>query len=399
MDKIDFHNGEQRRLGAIRRLTNSNIPPKEVNYIQEYISHKVATDDISEGRQAKLIDELRIIRLKLHKPFYNLTINDVKKYIGILNKTELAWETKKDYRQVFKSFIKWLWKEIGKFDDYGNKRSYPKEVAFIGSPHKETERNKVCRDNILEEHDILKLINQTRSTMWKAFFWILWEAGLRPSEILNLRVGNIIPSDNGITINVQYGKTGARKLPLIQSRQPVLLYLDNIETKSDDLLFPITYHACLKRCDILTRRTNITGKKTGLKYWRKARATYLSKYMTNSQLQYWFGWASAETSRSYVASSMQDVEHTMLTINSLAQEDNSDRTEVKFRTCMRCSERNFDKGTYCVRCGYPLTPEGIKKLEDDNILKVAQMVLKVMDKSNFDDIERIRGGLDNIHKN
>ncbi len=374
--KIDIHKGDKRNISARRRLETSMLPKKDKEAIVNFISTISAAENLSPAREAKFIDELRTIRLSINKDFLKLDKQDIQNYILDLNKSQLAPTTQADYRKHIKRFIRWLWIENGRYEDDGN-RSYPKIISWIHDPRKETNRNGIIREVLLEEVDVLKIINSCKLPMWKALMWILWEAGLRPGELLNLRVRDIEPTEHGIRVNVRFGKTGARKLPLVQAKQSVLIWLDLHPQKGqpDALLFPITYTRTLIHVNEIAQRTGIVGKKTGLKYWRKARATFLAKFMTQNQLMYWFGWCNPGTSTAYVFASEKDIIPTILKLNNIAKVE-PDGTVVKFRVCIKCSERNDEDKTNCMRCAHPLTPQALEKLEDENRKIIREEVLK-----------------------
>jgi integrase len=376
--KIDLHNGLGRAAAARKRLETAPLPKSDKEAIANFINSISASEALSPGREAKVMDELRKIRLTIKKSFKAVKRADLETWMLTLNKGDLRPDTQADYRKDIKRFYRWYYEKLGCWKPNGDGRGYPDIVAWIHEPRKETNRNGVCREVLLEEAEVLKIIGVTDSSMWRAFFWILWEAGLRPGELLNLRVRDVEPTDSGIRINVRYGKTGARKLPLAQARQAVLAWLD-LHKKKTDLtapLFPISYMRALQAAGEFGKKANIIGKRTGLKYWRKSRATYLARFMSQAQLQYWFGWSSPKTSVAYVFASEKDVLGTILDINNIRKPE---KQGMAFRVCDKCGERNTADKTLCGKCAFPLTIEGAIKLEEQKKAELQNVVAEQLE--------------------
>ena len=375
--KLDIHNRNARLEAGKLRLEKSEISKQDKQVILDFVKSISITENLSPGREVKLIDILRMIRIKTAKNFTNLKKKDIENFLLWLNGNQIAQDTKKDYRMLLKRFMRWYWIKLERFQDNGNKYVYPPEVAWVKLPKKESNRNSGFRDVLLEEQDVLKIIDVAKNPMWRAALWILWEGGLRVGELLNLRLRDIETTDFGVRVNIEFGKTGARKLPLVQAKQSLLIWKSLHPRKNDpnELLFPISYNGLSLGVKELAGRAGITGKAVNLHSWRKARATYLSGFMTPYQQMRWFGWSSPTTSTSYVFLSDKDVLPIMLQMNGLSKIEQNG-TIVTFKTCIRCNERNDLDKENCLRCGFGLTPEALKKLEQEQQASIEKIVEK-----------------------
>jgi len=141
-----------------------------------------------------------------------------------------AW-TKSDFRLM----LKMLWKAVNGYDSQDN----PKEIRWlkVGIARKDKKHAKE-----LSESDLQKML-KIAGVRDKAILMLLFEAGLRPSELLCLKKSELDFTDDGVQVNIPPGtKTGARTC-LVVDAEPALANWINAHPlkKADALLFPSEY--------------------------------------------------------------------------------------------------------------------------------------------------------------
>ncbi|MFQ6052278.1 MAG: hypothetical protein ACE5K4_11395 [Candidatus Hydrothermarchaeota archaeon] len=101
------------------------------------------------------------------------------------------------------------------------------------------------------------------------------------------------------------------------------------------------------------------GKKAGIKkrlnpyIFRKSRVTHLANYLTEAQMNQYFGWVQGSNMPSiYVHMSGRDVDNTLLKLHGLKKEEPSEKEKLlKPKECPRCKNFNSPTGKFCTRCG------------------------------------------------
>ena len=206
----------------------------------------------------------------------------------ITKKDGKAYKSVADYVKTFKCL--WHWyvkvkkKEEGRFIeditlDLDTKREKPKWVYLT-----EEQVKKLC-DNAKYEYKVL--------------MWLLYDTGIRLTELINLKVSDLFDNYTKLKIRGEISKTFERKFNLVLCSDFLREYIKNNNLQSDAYLFPIDAKAVNKYFKRLAER--VLGNElsqAGEKYsnltiynFRHNSACYwLPIYKNESGLKYRFGW-------------------------------------------------------------------------------------------------------------
>lgn len=315
----------------------------------------------------------------------NASRSDVEAFLSyILSRSYKAW-TKHAYYILVKKLISFS--KTGKTDVAVEEVSWMKVSQFEKQAEKES---RATPESLLTQDEFLKLVSASGSTRNRAIIYVAYEAALRPSELLTMKVASVVFKEKYCLISAT-GKTGVKRMPLITSF-PLLLQLLKehplkdtpeawlwIDNKGNRLSI-YAYYALLKRA----------SKRAGLRkpIWayllRHARLTEMAKVLTEVQLNLFAGWVQgSDRAKTYVHFSARDLEDTLLEINGLKQSE-KEAGKMKLKTCSRCNNINPPDALRCEKCGLILDP------------KLALQVEKEQDGSIKERIDRIEEKLSNL---
>lgn len=222
-----------------------------------------------------------------------------KFFFWLKENKQMSDESKDNYWIRFKVFLKWLKPKI-------NLQDYKLRVKHkIKLP-----------EEILSIEEIKKIIQVCNNVRDRAMLSLLYDAGLRPSELVNLRFFDIIFDDNGLIINVN-GKNGERRIRVITTLDSDKFLKDYFQTlnSNSDRLFPITIERLNRIIKELAQKVGITKKVTTY-IFRHSRATHLAKYLTEQQMKVYFGWVmDSDMVGNYVHLSGRDLDEKVLELN------------------------------------------------------------------------------------
>jgi len=289
----------------------------------------------------------------LNLDFEKVTIEDIKNLIIEMEKQNYSDWTKQGYRVTIKKFWKWL-----DGDD--------KKVSWIKTGSKiRTELPKV-----LSENDISKMITSCTHPRDKALISCFYEGGLRASELLSMRVGDVNFDNRGCFIVVN-GKTGPRRVRLITSHF-LSDWLSCINPKTQDTALwtslstnhrgrPFVYTSLRNLLRKIAKRAGIE-KRVNPHIFRHSRASELANKLTESQLNEFFGWVQgSDMTRVYVHLSGRNLDNALL----------ESQENTKPIACLKCGQQIPKGYKFCFSCGLPLNTQatfnkaiGMDKLEE-----------------------------------
>jgi integrase/recombinase XerD len=227
---------------------------------------------------------------------------------------------KHDYKVVLKKFYRWL-----------NNGQEPSIVKWISTSFKD--KNQKLPEDMITESEVKLMIDSAENNRDKAMIALLWDIGARISEIGNLHVKDIKFDDIGISILVN-GKTGPRKVRAVWSidyindwlkvhpgqKNPEAPLWFNFAKKSENLE-AMQYGAIRMQLTKISRKAGIS-KKIHPHLFRHSRATYMANYLTEAQMDAYFGWIQGSDMPSiYVHLSGRDVDDAVLKANGIFQKD------------------------------------------------------------------------------
>lgn len=338
-------------------------------------------DDISDARLQKLTSHLKIIAEHLGDThFEDLDEADLKDLVEWVHDRDLAVTTQTDYKKILKQFYKWL---------EGEDDEYPEKVKWLNTTG--PSRQATLPKDLLTREDIDALKDGCRNARDRAFIAVLYETGARIGELIDLTVGDIEDHDHGRKVVID-GKTGQRRLPLVESSPAINQWLNvHPNPVKDNPLWcqlrnankQLTYHyirqKMLERAgkraaeanpDLATE-TDATRagdadpefyKPLNPHHFRHSRATFLATRFKEAQLCEWFGWVQGSTvPGKYVHLSGRDIDDAYNQLYGLQEEEETE--DPKIAKCPRCEELNEYEDYFCSRCGQALRPEAAEEIE------------------------------------
>jgi integrase/recombinase XerD len=237
--------------------------------------------------------------------------------------------------------------------------------------------------DMLTREDISLIAGHAQNFRDRAWIWTLFNSGCRPGEIFQLRVGDVVPHDEGyIELRVSREKGSAPEpAPVYEDAVPALLAWLNAHPRHDDRSSPLwvevggrnpgapaTYRAMYKALESAARRSKISKPVTAYAL-RRSRLTILAKdpAISTSILEKVAGWVpGSNVARHYVHLSGKDVIGA-LNARYGVKSDGTGEPAATPRTparCARCKTLNTPGASFCSTCGGPLTLPAVKQIEE-----------------------------------
>jgi len=181
---------------------------------------------------------------------------------------------------------------------------------------------KVSAADLLTREDLARLLEACPTARGRAFIMTLYESGARIGELLNLRRSDVELDAYGVILNLD-GKTGRRRVRLVESVAYLKRWLDEIRNDAPDAVYvwfgvsekePSQYAATAKFIKTTARKAGLR-KKVYPHLFRHSRASELAQKLKESQLRAFMGWgAASDMPRIYIHLSAQDVDKAILDI-------------------------------------------------------------------------------------
>jgi integrase len=281
---MDFYNLQrvyERELSSLKGFVDDETFAK----IEEFLKWS-ELNSISLVQRIKYLQSLKSFFKHVNKKLNEITKDDVIKWLESIN---VSAKTRKIRYYCVKKFFEFWGSEI--FKDL--------KIKFI------------CRQklpNILSEEEVQKIVELLPYFLEKVFFAVLYESGARISEFVKIKKEDVSFDEHGATILLR-GKTGERR---VRIRKYVSYLRQLVESSPSDYIFNISYG---KVRGIFERVSEILKRKVHPHLLRHSRATHLAKYLTESQLKAYFGWAQdSKMTRIYVHLSGKDLDDAILKI-------------------------------------------------------------------------------------
>jgi site-specific recombinase XerD len=354
-----------------RKQTSENIQQSEVicdrnkELLREYERDKIL-DGLSEATLLRNMTRMKVVAEHVEsQAFDGMDKADVKDIVEWVHSRDYTDETIDTYKNVIRSFWKWM-----DPDDDGDA---PETVAWI-KLNNSTGSDKLPKD-LLSKEDIEAQAEAAKNPRDKALIWILYETGARIGEIIDLTVGDIEDREHGKKVVIE-GKTGARRLPLVESVPYLNKWLNAHPNPTKDAPLwckiqqggpddQLGYRYI--RDKILRKTMEEAGidKPSNPHHYRHSRASYLANHLKEAQLCAWFGWVQgSDVPARYVHLSGRDIDNAYDEMHGLyVPEEDGDEPQV--RECDRCNELNEPDAAYCMRCGFALDPERVASFEEE----------------------------------
>jgi integrase len=279
----------------------------------EIIQEKFLVQLNRKGLSKRRIDKYIILLRKINKSYdlNNLSHVEIDQFFFFLKGSQdLASDTKLDYWNMFRIFVKWMNPKID-LSEYKlqckKKRKFPEEI--------------------LEIDEVKKIILSAKSIRDRAILSLLYDLGCRPGELLNLKIKDLTFNKNGLTVSLD-GKTGMRRIPVITTLNSVrflkewLLIHENEKDPESFLFYSNNnknkYFSITRFNQIVQEYAKTVGitKHVNSYIFRHSRATHLAQHLTEAQMKIYLGWTmDSKMAGTYVHLCGRDLEEKVLELN------------------------------------------------------------------------------------
>lgn len=345
--------GREYKRSIEKILADSRISKANLETLKKYDTQGVF-QQITIGTRSQRLITLHQLALFVVKDFKKMKKEDIENYFSSLRDLQpKTWTVKGSF---VKAFFKWLY----------NSDEYPSIVKWIKTSSKNN--NHKLPTDLLTMNEVKAMIETADNPMEKALISILYESACRIGEILNLKIKDVVFDNYGCVIMVD-GKTGMRRIRLIESSPDLILWFNNHPQKQNRES-PLFINI-LNNNKQYGRELNLSSassiikklsKRAGIKkrvhphLFRHSRLTELARDFSESELKIIAGWTgNSKMATVYIHLTGGDIEKKMLEKNGLLNKANEPRKDIlKPQSCPRCKEINPNTARFCYVCGMAL---------------------------------------------
>ena len=359
----------------------TTITKRSAKLIKDFATALLAKSSVRTVRIVKYMQTVARLAMYLGKDLDKATEKDIERMIVKINSnSSLSDWTKRDYKQITKIYYRWLIKHswTGEF---------PKIVKNIENSERNLNNKRVLTRAMLpQEDEIQKLINAATNVRDKALIAIIAETGMRITEALTMKLGNIKYEDPLVWISIIKSKTETRDMPVYASKPylnawvashpfkdrpagerlnaPLWVVLRRGKRQYEQMSYGAAYYGLKKIIE-----NSGVEKRLWFHLFRHGRATILSTKLPTALMEKMFGWKPGSDMTSvYVKLANDDVKKAVLGLYGL-----KDAEKEKITLCKLCGFENPLHIEECMKCHAPLNIASvIMKSEEQKFIDEVQ---------------------------
>ncbi|MEM2189124.1 MAG: tyrosine-type recombinase/integrase [Nitrososphaerota archaeon] len=331
-----------------------------------FLDH-LASLGLSTARLSKVASHIPALLRAIDFNLEDAARRDVERVVAWINKQPYREWTRHDKKLILRKLIQYA--KVGRCD---KDAPLPPEVGWIKLNVKERD-SRVTPEALLEDKDIKAMIEAADNPRDRAMLHVLFEAALRPGELLSMRISSVEFKRDYCIITVN-GKTGIKRIPLVASLMPLLEWVRAHPNRDDPNAplwislaqnyygHPLSYRHFRLTIKKLAEKAGV--KKDVWPYlFRHTTLTRMAKVLTEANLEKFAGWVhGSRMSARYVHFSARDIEDAVLAIYGIGKVEDSG-VPVKIVKCPRCKGHNPEHHRFCSQCGLPLSLKDAYKAE------------------------------------
>jgi len=359
----DIYNSDRRVETMLNSL--ATLKKKEDAELIKSFVKVIKAQGLSKTRVTSYITSLKLVSRHLNVTFTEAKKKDIEEFFTWLNSQRYSPETVRGIIIALRRFYQWLRAKPEEYEEWRREHAYPPEVSWLKERIKPNETE---TKTTLTDEEVKALIRASNDPMVRAFISFGDEIGARPSEILNLRIGDIVKDGNDVIVNIKQGKTGYRSIPIIKSVSLLFQWLEIHPLKDANAPLWInksnynrfkqwSYTACNETIQALAEKAGIK-KDVSIYTFRHTSATRDAKLgFTEAQLCLKYGWKIGSRVPSvYLHLSAKDLREVVKNIYGGKPLEPSKPQTIE---CPKCHALNHPSQNYCSNCGSPLNPQEI----------------------------------------
>ena len=225
-------------------------------------------------------------------------------------------------------------------------------------------RSHVQKTDLYTKGELDRIFEACIDTRDRAMFQVLYESGVRASELTSLRIADVRPSQSMWWLTVM-GKGGKeRPVPILHSAPSLQAWLD-VHPHGEGMLFVklrrphsgLEYGGLHRRTMLMMKRAEVRLRVRPIHLFRHTRATELASMgMSEVEMCVFFGWEiGSSMARTYVHLSGRDLKRGMSRIYGLPVEDDDEPAlKMESQGCPRCKRINAPGARFCSQCSFVL---------------------------------------------
>ncbi|MCD6494327.1 MAG: tyrosine-type recombinase/integrase [Archaeoglobaceae archaeon] len=372
---MDIYNFSRQLEREFDLLKKSKIPERNKELICNF-QRDLIVEGVKAARIVRYMKTLRIVSERWKpKAFDEWTVDDLKDVLVAIESGDRKYttETIKEFRKGLRKFFKWL-----------------KGENWEGLKILKGDKKEYRLPDVLTEDEVKAMIEAADNLRDKTIIAVIYEAGLRIGELANLQIKDIIWNEMGAKIKV-HGKTGERQLLIIMAAPYLKKWLE-VHPEADNpnaYVFvsvgtrnhgkPMTYHAFNKVISQAAKKAGIK-KRVNPHILRHSRATFLANYLTEAQMNVFFGWTQgSDMPRIYVHLSGRDVDDAIAKVYGMEVEEEKKETKLKPKLCPRCNEINTPTSRFCQKCGLILDERERLQIQFEEGKIIPELMAKILE--------------------
>lgn len=342
-------------------LSSEELLPEQVKVLKRWDLEADKNEGLAVASRRNQLARIFAFAREVKKDFRQVTRQDIEDYLFNLEMAPASIDQTKIY---IKKFYKWLHQS----------EKPPEIVSWIKIPNRRNKNGRVLQVEILSPGQIRQLIDAADNPMHRALVSVIYDSVGRIGEILGLKLKQVTIDQYGAVIMIN-GKTGPRRIRLINSAPDLTLWINNHPYKEPDRYVFISPRDPKKSLtDIAVQKIIKTlAKKAGIDMrvyphlLRHSGLTRRAEDFSESDLKIIAGWtADSRMPMVYIHRSGGDVEKKQLRLAGLLKDEAETDDVLKARKCPRCKESNPSTAKFCYRCGMALDVETAAKIDKEN---------------------------------
>lgn len=354
---LDF---EGRLEGTAERIRESDEIREENKELLEEYQRDRTLNGIKPSTVERDLSALKIQSEHADKPFDEMNKDDVKDLVAWIQRKYDNDFTVSIHKRALRNLFKWE-----------NDGEHPEETAWIKTNHNGS--NGKLPSDLLTKEDVKAQIEACYNPRDKALVALLYETGARIGELIDVTVGDIEDRKHGRKITIE-GKTGSRRLPLVESVPYLNKWLSEHPNPTKDAPLwckiqqgnpddQLGYRYIREKILKKTMERADIDKPSNPHHYRHSRASHLANEMTEAQLCEWFGWVQgSDVPAKYVHLSGRDIDNAYDSMHGLRDEE-EDEEEDDVIKCPRCPTLNEPGAKFCYQCGFALDKDTRQEVE------------------------------------